>query len=329
VRVPLERVFHSLTEAHDVLTNATRRADYDARLPPSLKVPAPRYSKAPSAGSSAKQPAQRKTSRALKAASRTMGAVKVPAAKISAAKIPAVKAKTQAPPPLAQTRSIRPRASIQPTASPSSEPASAQPASAQPASAQPASADGRLRRLHAAAQEIGVQQRADRLVQAAEDALKADDPIGAANNFRLALQYRDDPVLRQKLEAIDEQAKSLRVERSVARGRAAERDGRWADAGEHLANAHAVRPDAAIAERAAKAFELARGDLGRAALLAEQAVDLQPKNAAYRMTLAEIYLAANRLDEADITADGARALAPADARVKKLAAAIAQRKKDG
>ncbi|MBX3212780.1 MAG: tetratricopeptide repeat protein [Labilithrix sp.] len=186
----------------------------------------------------------------------------------------------------------------------------------------------RLRQLRAAAREVEVQARVEPLLRAAELALERKDPIGAANNFRLALQHRDDPFVRLKLEDADRLAKSVRFDRSVACARAAEDDRRWADAAIHYARAHDTRPTAEIADRAANALRASQGDLQRAATLAEQAVALDPKNARFRVTLGEIYLAARHLTRAAAHAEVALEIAPRDARAKELAAAIAKAKRE-
>jgi hypothetical protein len=183
----------------------------------------------------------------------------------------------------------------------------------------------RMRKVRAAAMEIKVQALFDGLVEAAEQALKKDDIIGAANNLRLALQHRDDPYVRMKLDDIDGRSRTVRAERNVLLARAAERDQRWADAGAFYAKAHEARPEAAMAERAAYALGMA-GELVRAVALAEQAVALDQRNVVYRVTLGRAYLAASKMARAEAELGAARELAPKDARVKELGAAIAKRR---
>jgi len=162
-------------------------------------------------------------------------------------------------------------------------------------------------------------------LQAAEEAIRADDIIGAANNYRLALQCVEDPFVRRKLDAVEELAKSLRHEKSLARARGAERSERWDVAAEQFAKAHEARPAAAVAERAAYALRRSGGDLRKAASLGEQAVALEPRNAAYRITLAEVYLAAGFAVRAEEEVKLALELVPDDARAQELAATIRKR----
>lgn len=290
-RGPLERVFHRLTEAHDVLTDAERRAAYDAKLPPPPKTP---------------PPPRRKTSRKL-------NAVAAPAPAPKAATVPPARAPTPRPAPA-------PRPIIPPPVTPVPVSDTAKRASAPVV-------DGTLRRVYAAAQKSEAQRRAAVFVRAAEEAMKVDDVIGAANNYRLALQNNDDPQLRAKLEDVDDLAKKRRFELSLGRARSAERNGKWAEAAFEFSRAHDARPGPEVAERAAHALRMSEGDLKRAASLAELAVAREPKNAGYRVTLGEVYFAANDMERAAAEADRALALAPNDPRAKQLAAAAKKKRK--
>jgi tetratricopeptide (TPR) repeat protein len=167
-----------------------------------------------------------------------------------------------------------------------------------------------------------VQGRIDLLVKAAEEALAANELGTAANNYRLALEHREDPRLRVIFEDVDARARALRFEKNIVPARAAERDERWGDAAIFLTRAHEAKPDCDVAWRAAKAFRQSGADLERAAMLAEQAVALAPRNAEYRLTLAEILLRTNRARRAQEECAAAARLAPKDARVAALTEAI-------
>ncbi len=173
---------------------------------------------------------------------------------------------------------------------------------------------------------IAAQHRAEVFLQAASEALRVEDVIGAANNFRLALQCVEDPFVRQKYESVEPLAKALRHEKSIVRARAAEKGERWADAAEHFSKAHEARPDAVAAERAAYALRVSGGDLRTATALAEDAVALDGKNAACRVTLGEVYLATNSVVLAKAALEAALKLAPNDARAQQLASALRKAK---
>lgn len=182
-------------------------------------------------------------------------------------------------------------------------------------------------RLRAAVLELQTQANVDRLVKAAEAAVAAQDIAGAANNYRLALSHREDPLVRSKYEAVNAHASTLRFDKNIVPARAAERDQRWADASIFLVRAYEARPDCDVASRAANALRRGGGDLARAVQLGEHSVKLDPNNVGYRIVLSEVYLAANQLDLAEAAYVEATALAPKDARLKELSAAITQRAK--
>lgn len=184
----------------------------------------------------------------------------------------------------------------------------------------------RIRQLREAATEVKVQEKIDLLVSAAEEALRANDFVKAANNFRLALSHRDAPHLRVKYEEVEARARIVRFEKNIQAATGAERDERWADAAVFLERAYEARADADVAARAATALRRSQGDLDRAAALAGRAVSKEPKNIGYHITLAEVHLAANRFAAAEAACESALALAPKDVRAKDLAAAIAVKK---
>lgn len=310
VRVPLERIFDRLTTAHDALVREELRAAYDATLPP-----------APRRASSSK-------GLVLRPSSRKMKRVTVPPAEVA-----------PTPPPRRASRPVP--ASPPSTPSPGGLPAAPRP----PAGAwprrllalssdrtppapdrTPPSPDEALRRMYASAKQGQVQRRVDIFLGAADEALRKDDVIAAANNYRLALQNTENPEVRKKLEAIEALAKSRHYEQSITRARAAEKAERWVDAATYFAKANAARPEASSAERAAHALRLSGGDLHRAAELAQQAILADPKNAGYHVTLGEIFLAAKLFTRAAGEATRALEIAPKDERAKRLAAALPKKK---
>ncbi|MBX3258463.1 MAG: tetratricopeptide repeat protein [Labilithrix sp.] len=307
----LDEILREGLDDLDAPASEARRAERDAPPPPEAGGAGP--SGAPAAS---KTPPPRKPSKALRLSSRRMSAAR------KQTPTPTSKAKTATP--AGGTRGHRFPAPPEEK----KQRASAAPAPAPPAEASPQRSAEKWRQLRAAAREVEIQARVEPLLRAAEAALKGNDPIGAANNFRLALQHREDPFVRLKLEDADRLAKAVRFERSLASARAAEEDRRWADAAVHYGRAHGTKPTAEIADRAANALRASEGDLERAATLAEQAVALDPRNARYRVTLGEVCLAAKLLTRAQTHAEIALELAPRDPRAKALAAAIAKAKKE-
>jgi tetratricopeptide (TPR) repeat protein len=171
------------------------------------------------------------------------------------------------------------------------------------------------------------QERALVFVRAAEEAADRHDFVAAAHHYRLAVQCSDDPALRVALEETDAKAKRRIRETSLQAARVAEQAGRWAEAGEKYAKAHGAQPEPWVAERAANAIRMAGGDLRAAARLAEQAVLAEPGNAAYRVTLGEIYFDAGLHARAAGESARATALAPTDVRASALAKVVARGKR--
>jgi hypothetical protein len=304
-RAPLDRIFIRLTEAHDTLSTRARRSEYDATLPgppPEVRRPSRRLSKSLAKSSkTAMKAAQTRTSTPPKAKTKTIAPTATGGSDTAGGSTERLW-----PPPL-----VRGADAGSPSAASDPEPTSVAPASAD-----------KFRRAYAAATQIKAQNSVDLFMQAAEEALRNEDVIGAANNYRLALQNSDDPIIRERLEMVDQLAKTARSDKSLARARAAERDKRWADAAHHFAKANEARPDASIADRAAYALRMSNGDLHRAVALAEQAIAAEPKNVGYRVTLGEIYLAAKLYTRAQAESARALELSPRDARALELAAAI-------
>jgi tetratricopeptide (TPR) repeat protein len=292
-RTSVERIFERLTAAHDTLTNAATRAEYDARLP------------------RRRASIERRSSKAIKAASRKLDAVKVEVA-------PPPRIEPQQTGVVTRRRSSR--------AIPAAPPVQAAP-QPEAISVVLEKSPERMRQLTAAAKEIKVQANIELLVKAAEDALRASDLVTAANNYRLALSFREDPYLREKYEDTDRRGRMVRFEKNIVPARMAERQERWADAAVFFTRAYEARPDAEAAARAGHALRLSGGDLTRAIQLAEHAVALEAKNVAHHITLAEIYVAANRMTSAEAALASALELAPKDTRAKELSAAIAQKAK--
>jgi tetratricopeptide (TPR) repeat protein len=184
-----------------------------------------------------------------------------------------------------------------------------------------------MRKLVAVARRIDVQRRIEVFVKAAEDAMKVDDVIGAANNYRLALQLGEDPYLRTKLEDVDDIARTRRRDLNLKRARGAERAERWSDAAMFFVKAFDARAEAGIAERAAYSIRMSNGDLAQAASLAEKAIAMEPKNPEHWVTSGEIHLAAGSLQEAANSAAKALEIAPKDPRATELTAMIQRAKK--
>ncbi len=149
------------------------------------------------------------------------------------------------------------------------------------------------------ARRAPVQTKAQQILIDAQKALAAGDGVAAANHYRLALQYADDPGSKRYAESGLEEARKLLVDTQLKKARYEEKEARWSDAVVSYTKALDGRPDdPAICERLANALRHEGSDLQRAARLAELAVQRAPRRAAYRATLGFIYAEAGSRDKA-------------------------------
>ena len=286
LRVPLDNVFVRLTDANDALSSRAKREAYDATLPP-LPQSTKKKTMAPPRMTPLPQSTKKKT----------------------------MAPPRMTPPPVS-------RSSQQRKMSKRLRKSQLLGAVVVKAPVITAPSNEKLKELQAKAKDLASRVRAEPWIKAAEDAVKSGDIMGAANNYRLALQMHEDPVTREKLDAIDRQSRDLRAEKYLMRARAAERGDHWADAAINFVHANEARRDATTAERAAYCLLRSNGDLRQAAALAEQAVAASKKNADYRVTLGEIYFTSKLLVRAREECDAALDLQSDHLRAKALLAAI-------
>jgi tetratricopeptide (TPR) repeat protein len=152
------------------------------------------------------------------------------------------------------------------------------------------------------------------------------DMVAAANSLRVALSFDpDNPELKAAHEEAQRASDQLLAEQYLKQAEYEERSERWADAGRSWQRvARARDSDAKAHERAAHCIVKASGDLHDASTLAQRAVQLQPKSAAYRVTLANVYLSAGLTKNAKRELEAAAQLAPGDANVAALLKRIAK-----
>jgi tetratricopeptide (TPR) repeat protein len=158
-----------------------------------------------------------------------------------------------------------------------------------------------------------------RLLDAAEEALAKGDFLGAANNFRLALNHGEDAHIRAKYETANARAREIMAESYVKQAAYEESQEKWRAAGESYAKAAEARPnDADVAAKAANALRRDARDLHRAARFGELAVQKNPASSEFRVTLGLVYLDAGLLLRAKSELEHAVRLAPDDAKAREL-----------
>lgn len=164
--------------------------------------------------------------------------------------------------------------------------------------------------------------KAATFVDAARAAESRGDVVAAAQHYKLALQVVDDDEVRRSLGRIHEEAQALVYKAAVRQGEEAERAEKFATAAVRYRAAYDIIPEPRLADRIAHALLRDGKDVRRALHLAEEAVMGEPRNAHFRLTLAQACRMEGLLTRAAGEAERARALAPGDARVLELIARL-------
>lgn len=165
-------------------------------------------------------------------------------------------------------------------------------------------------------------QRAQVLVHIkdAEEASARDDAVAAANAYELAASMSpDDSELRERQQFWAKKASVVLAASFVRQGDAEAAQARWTDAARSYSRAAStLSEDPELLRKAASALVMASGDLHQAADFARRAVALAPHRSAMRLSLAEVYLAANLQRNAKRELDAAAQLDPNDGKLKLL-----------
>jgi tetratricopeptide (TPR) repeat protein len=152
------------------------------------------------------------------------------------------------------------------------------------------------------------------------EALAAGDAVGAANSFRVALGLcPDDPELEHVAKEAQARADELLATTYERQASYEEKNGQWREAGRSWSRVSKSRPhDPTAYERAAHAMVKASGDMHEAARLAQRACEIEPRNATFRVTLANVYLAAGLTNNSRRELETAAQLAPHDGSIQAM-----------
>jgi curved DNA-binding protein CbpA len=312
-KVRMESIFGRITLAHDTLTDKVRRAEYDAYLDEQRRSRGIEELLA-----AALAEAKRAEDRIEREARQELG--------------PSPGSSSQAPPPPAQAAPARPpgptieagarRDALARRLLGGRVPAmsSAPPPARSGASVSSAEAMEALRRRYEErlAQAKAAQTR--KYVANAQTALAAGDPVAAANAFRVALTLSPaDTELQKSARETQLRADAILSETYTRQAAYEEKNGQWAEAARSWVRVVKARPnDAPAHERAAAAIVKASGDLHEASRLAQQACALEPTAPSFRITLANVYLAAGLTLNARRELETAAQLAPHDGTIQAM-----------
>ena len=339
----LERVFARLTEAHDVLTRAAPRAEYDAYLASLNKTRDLDQKLSDSTVQAQVQAIQLQIEEEARIAL-ALGSLNPSSGPES---IPVAGARSQSP--ASSTSSTSSTSSAPPSGSArlsSQRPLDAEarkralarklggsgrtfsgnmPAQSASASMPPppsrAETQGRaaddLKRRYEQRIVHAREQQAERFLANARLALAAKDPVSAANALRIAASLvPENPEITARLLEAQNEAEALLSNHYLNQAQYEEREGRMAEAARSYARAAVGNPSARLFERAAYCGLMAAGDLRLAGEHARRAVALATpghgEEGQSRVTLARIYVTAGMKQSALAEFERAATLAPKD-----------------
>ncbi len=319
-KLKMESLFGRATQAYEVLTNKPARDEYDQYLADVERT--------------------RGLDAMLQSALQEMAAAEVQAAHGAIAappsptwsSAPAASSPPTVPPPTVPPPSAAPPSAAQAAATerarrealaarlmggrPTGPPRAPSMASPEPKT-DPGSA---LKRLHddriAAARRVQLNKY---LAMAAESERK-NDVVGMAHAYKVVLTLvGDDAALRQQVEAAIQAAEVTLAETYQRQAIYEERSESWADAARSWTRVAKARPhDSRAHERAANSIMRSGGDLHDAAELALRAIAMEPSNPGYKVTLANVYLAAGLTRNARRELEAAAQLSPGDGTIAAL-----------
>ncbi len=302
-KVKMEAIFGRITDAHDVLTDKERRAEYDGYLAEQAQTRA-LEARMHAGMTRAEEPAPRTTSP-------PQGTPETPSPPPATSSAPpprssGVNLSEQARRDALARRLLGGRSSAAPrTPSTPSQPQ--------------ADPDALRRHYELRVSQVKVRMARDH-VEAARQAMASGDPVTAANAYRLAAQLNpEDEEVKAGLTESQAQANKVLADSYQKQAEYEEKNGRYADAARSWSRVTRAAPEDAVAhERAAFCMMKADGNLHDAASLAQRAIELTPDSAAYHTTLAQVYLAAGLQLNARRVLETAARLAPGDANIQTL-----------
>jgi curved DNA-binding protein CbpA len=316
----LEKIFQRVTEAHDMLTRASTRADYDRYL---QSIEETRAFEEPAASSLVEIQHEIEREARLSEPAHPSAAPQADGSRpISSTAPPSSGPATitwSEPPRPSLSADERRKAlarKFRASAPPGPRPSAPAQAPAPAPSAKEAAVEA-LRRRYEARLAQARDQRVQRYVKQAEDALATNSLIAATNALRIAVSLAPDDIpLADQLDKVERQASAALADQYLEQARYDERRGHLAEAAQTYEKVLRGRPSAHVYERAAHCLVETSGDLKKAGDFAKKAVELTPNEVSYRITLARVYAKAGMEASAASELERARTLAPGDDTVK-------------
>ena len=328
----MERIFQRLTEAHDVLSNAKAREEYEAYLG---AVGRTRGFESPSEPPPSVEDLERLLEQAENETRKSPAPAPAPA---SLRPAPPPRMPPQLPPRMpAPSQPNIPSPSLRPVQL-VNDPVARRQALARKfglagvnSVAPPAPEEDKLRadaRHSAVAKDL--QQRYEhrkteirdhrlaRFIQVAEEAVAAGNAVSAMNSLKIARTLvAEDAEAEARIDQMEKQLGSTVAESYLTRARYEESNGHLAEAARSYTRAARGSPNPDVFRSAAECYLKAGTELRLASELAREAVQMAPDRTDLRLSLAKIYEAAGMPQSAVRELDRALALTPGSDRIKQ------------
>jgi curved DNA-binding protein CbpA len=156
-------------------------------------------------------------------------------------------------------------------------------------------------------------------VDAANRAERAGDLVSATNALRIAVSLAPaDPAMRSRLTELETKAAAGLADSYLEQAQYEEREGRYREAAKSYQRALRGKPSPKLMDRVASCLFNAKGDLREAADYGKRAVLGAPDDPNFRVNLAKIYLEAGMKQSAISELERAQQLAPKDDTIRDL-----------
>ena len=156
-------------------------------------------------------------------------------------------------------------------------------------------------------------------VTAADAAEQAGDLVSATNALRIATSLAPaDAAMKTRLTELEMRAATGLADSYLEQAQYEEREGRFKEAAKSYQRALRGKPIPKLMDRVATCLFMAKGDLKEAADFGKRAVQGAPDDASFRVTLAKIYLEAGMKQSAVSELERAQQLAPKDDTIRDL-----------
>jgi curved DNA-binding protein CbpA len=318
-RPKLERLFTRVTEAHDTLTRAASREEYDRYLATVRRTRALDRTLADAKGhTTVVERLEREIMAQVDLEEKARRSYPPPRPESGAPSSDPVTAMPSPRPidPEARRRALARKLgmSMPPAGRTSLTPADPQALAA----ARGAAAADIKRRYEQRVTELKERQ-VQHYVDAADRAEAAGDLVSATNALRIAASLAPaDAGMRTRLTELEIKAAAGLADSYLEQAQYEEREGRFREAAKSYQRALRGKPSPKLMDRVAFCILSAKGDLREAADFGKRAVQAAPDDAGFRLTLAKIYVEAGMKQSAVSELERAQQLAPKDDTIRDL-----------